>query len=95
MTSAVENPQKLTVVFVPATAYMDKQRLAYFGPFLIPGDDLGFWRSSVTFSMIVLVLAIIAVGFWRIRAQRALPQPPAHAQSDGPTRDAPSRSPDE
>ena len=81
MTNAVENPQKLTVVFVPATAYLEQQRLAYFGPFLVPGDDIGFWRASVTFTMIVLVLLIIAVTFWRIRGQRALP----HAQTSGPS----------
>nr|WP_308934785.1 type III secretion inner membrane ring lipoprotein SctJ [Pseudomonas proteolytica] len=81
MTNAVENPQKLTVVFVPATAYLEQQRLAYFGPFLVPGDDVGFWRASVTFTMIVLVLLIIAVTFWRIRGQRALP----HAQATGPS----------
>jgi len=56
MTAAVENPQKLTVVFVPATAYLEQQRLAYFGPFLVPGDDIGFWRASVTFGLIALAL---------------------------------------
>ena len=44
MATAVDNSQKLTVVFVPATAYQEQQRLSYFGPFLIPGDDLVFWR---------------------------------------------------
>lgn len=84
MTNTAENPQKLTVVFVPATAYMEQQRLAYFGPFLVPGDDIGFWRASVTFTLIVLVLLIIAVTFWRIRGQRVLPPPSPNATAHAP-----------
>ena len=84
MTAAVENPQKLTVVFVPATAYLEQQRLAYFGPFLVPGDDIGFWRASVTFGLIALALMIAAGMFWHKRTQRA-----ADALSDGPSPDAP------
>ena len=79
MTTALENPQKLTVVFVPATAYLEHQRLTYFGPFLVPGDDLGFWRASVTFSLIALVLLIIAGVFWRNRLKRALSTSASHA----------------
>lgn len=91
MTNAVENPQKLTVVFVPATAYLEQQRLAYFGPFLVSEDDIVFWRASVSFTLIILVLLIIAVTLWRIRGQRALPP----AQSAGPFPDSPTRSHDE
>lgn len=67
MTTAVDNPQKMTVVFVPATAYLEQQRLAYFGPFLVPGNDIGFWRASVTFSLIAVVLIGAAGIFWRKR----------------------------
>jgi type III secretion protein J len=84
MTAAVENPQKLTVVFVPATAYLEQQKLAYFGPFLVPGDDIGFWRASVIFALIALVLMVAGGVFWHRRTQRA-----AHALPDGPSLDAP------
>lgn len=74
MTTATDNPQKLTVVFVPATAYLEQQRLAYFGPFLVPANDLGFWRVSVGFTLITAVLLVIAFMLWRIRARRLKPE---------------------
>ncbi|UVH49721.1 type III secretion inner membrane ring lipoprotein SctJ [Pseudomonas sp. CBS] len=70
MTTAVDNPHKLTVIFVPATAYQEQQRLTYFGPFLVPADDLGFWRTVLISSLAGLVLAVIAVLFLRNRQQR-------------------------
>lgn len=72
MTTAVDNPQKLTVIFVPATAYQEQQRLAYFGPFLVPADDVGFWRACVMFSLVGLVLAVVALLFLRNRRQQLL-----------------------
>lgn len=70
MTTAVESPQKLTVIFVPATAYLEKQRLTYFGPFLIPADDMGFWQVSVIFSLLSLALAVAALLFLRNQRQQ-------------------------
>ncbi|MFC6296386.1 EscJ/YscJ/HrcJ family type III secretion inner membrane ring protein [Pseudomonas sp. CCM 7893] len=69
MTTAVDNSQKLTVVFVPATAYTEQQRLAFLGPFLIPEDNLFFWRTSVILSSLGLIAVIFAVLFWRKRTQ--------------------------
>lgn len=65
MTSAVDNPQKLTVIFVPATAYQEQQRMAYFGPFQVPESDIGFWRTIFTSSLIALTLAPITLLFIR------------------------------
>ncbi|AMW85844.1 Type III secretion bridge between inner and outermembrane lipoprotein (YscJ,HrcJ,EscJ, PscJ) [Pseudomonas yamanorum] len=70
MTTAVDNSQKLTVIFVPAAAYQEQQRLSYFGPFLIPENDLAFWRNSIALSLTGLVLAIIAAVLWRKRLQQ-------------------------
>ena len=70
MTTALDNAQKLTVVFVPAAAYQEQQRLSYFGPFLIPENDLAFWRNSIALSLAGLVLAIIAAVLWRKRLQQ-------------------------
>ncbi|NWC93856.1 MULTISPECIES: type III secretion system inner membrane ring lipoprotein SctJ [unclassified Pseudomonas] len=81
MTTAVDNPQKLTVIFVPATAYQEQQRLAYFGPFLVPADDIGFWRACVVLSLASLVLAVLAVLFLRNRRQRLLQGTPAPGES--------------
>lgn len=62
MSTAVDNLQKLSVIFVPATIYQEQQRLVYFGPFLVPSDNLGFWRTSVMvllLSVIVLPIALL------------------------------------
>ncbi|QLG91345.1 type III secretion inner membrane ring lipoprotein SctJ [Pseudomonas yamanorum] len=88
MTTAVDNPQKLTVIFVPATTYKEQQRLVYFGPFLVPGDDLGFWRTSVIVLLLCLMSAVAAALVLRNRRQRA-PQGTALAsESTGPAHGA-------
>lgn len=77
MTTAVDNPQKLSVIFVPATTYQDPQRLTYFGPFLVPGEDLGFWRASVTLfllGLVALTVAAVLLNARRQRAQRGTPE---------------------
>lgn len=79
MASAIENTQKLTVVFVPATAYQDQQQLTYLGPFLVPGQDLGFWRASLILPLIVLVLGGTGWLFWRRRATNTQQAQPAIA----------------
>lgn len=78
MTAAVDNPQKLTVVFVPASTYQEQQRLMYFGPFLVPGEDLGFWRVSVMVLLLGLAAAVAATIFLQLRRGR-LPQGQAFA----------------
>lgn len=81
MTTALENTQKLTVVFVPATAYLEQQRLTHLGPFLVPEDSIGFWQTSFTASIITLVLAGAAGVFWRRRAIHAQQNAGAPVQS--------------
>lgn len=71
MTSAIDNTQKLTVVFVPAAAYQEQQQLTYLGPFLVPEQDLGFWRTSVTAPLVALVLAGAGWVIWRRRTMHA------------------------
>lgn len=83
MTGAVENVQKLSVVFVPATAYSEQQRLGYLGPFLLPEDDLAFWQISMALSVVGLVLLILTALFWQ--KHRRLTPPGAQ----DPTRAAP------
>lgn len=50
--------EKLSVVFVPAKAYQEKQQLVYFGPFLLAQEDVGFWQTTVIISIVVLLLVI-------------------------------------
>ncbi|MGB3122867.1 MAG: type III secretion inner membrane ring lipoprotein SctJ [Pseudomonas sp.] len=69
MSTAVDNSQKLTVVFVPATAYTEQQRLSYFGPFLIPQSDLAFWQACMALAVIAGGLAVGGALFWRNRAR--------------------------
>ncbi|WP_226477346.1 type III secretion inner membrane ring lipoprotein SctJ [Pseudomonas sp. MWU16-30323] len=82
MASAIENTQKLTVVFVPATAYQEKQQLNYLGPFLVPEQDLVFWRTSIIASLIALLLGGAAGLLWRRRTKDNQPKEsatvPAH-----------------
>ncbi|MGY2228497.1 type III secretion system inner membrane ring lipoprotein SctJ [Pseudomonas tolaasii] len=71
MATAVDNSQKLTVVFVPATALQEQRPLTHFGPFLMPENQFVYWRNA----MVVLLLALIggAVAFavfWQKRKQR-------------------------
>ena len=79
MTTALDNAQKLTVVFVPATAYQEQQRLSYFGPFLIPEEDVGFWRTAMSALVIGAILTLALALFWRIRSQRSRQEPVAPA----------------
>ena len=72
MSTAVDNPQKLTVVFVPSIVYQEQRQLTYFGPFLIPADDLGFWRASMTLTLVAIVMTTAALLFLRNRRQRAI-----------------------
>lgn len=67
MTTSLNQSQKLTVVFVPTIVHLEQPRLAYFGPFLVPGEDLGFWKTSLTVSLLTLLLAGAAGAFWRKR----------------------------
>lgn len=87
MTTAVDNPQKLTVIFVPAVAYQEQQRLVYFGPFLVPNDDLGFWRNSVTISLLGLVAAVAAVLFLNNRRHRHIEESAVAGKPVGPAHD--------
>jgi type III secretion protein J len=64
MASAADNESKLAVVFVPAVAYREQQSLAYFGPFLLPSEDLGFWRRSLYSGLALAVLLIAGLCLW-------------------------------
>ncbi|SDO66336.1 type III secretion protein J [Pseudomonas azotoformans] len=81
MASAIENTQKLTVVFVPATAYQETQQLNYLGPFLVPEQDLVFWRTSIMASLIALLLGGAAWLFWRRRTKDNPPKESATVPS--------------
>lgn len=76
MASAIDNTTKLTVVFVPATAYIEKQQLVYFGPFLVPERDLSIWLVSTFAPLLALLLGAGAWLVWRRRIRLAsAPQP--------------------
>ena len=87
MTTAVDNPQKLTVIFVPAATYQEQQRLVYFGPFLVPSDDLGFWRSSIIVTLLGLVSAVVAALFLHNRRQRLAQRSPGAGELTGTAHD--------
>lgn len=76
MASAIDNTTKLTVVFVPAAAYIEKQQLAYFGPFLVPEQDRGTWLIITLAPLLALLLGTGAWLAWRRRVrQPSAPKP--------------------
>ncbi|MBI6908859.1 type III secretion system inner membrane ring lipoprotein SctJ [Pseudomonas palleroniana] len=84
MSTTADNPQKLTVTFVPAAAYVERERLVYFGAFLVPEADLAFWQICVTVLLILLIVSLVAVALWLRKARTASPpsassSPPPHA----------------
>ncbi|MDQ0738440.1 type III secretion system inner membrane ring lipoprotein SctJ [Pseudomonas sp. W4I3] len=87
MTTAVDNQQKLTVIFVPAAVYQEQRRLVYFGPFLIPADDRNFWW--IIFVIVPGGLILTAAGslFLFNRRQRLKQVIPVPEVNEGPARD--------
>jgi len=88
MATAIDNPQKLSVIFVPATAYQEQQRLVYFGPFLVPCEHLGFWRSTLITALLGVVVTVVATLFMHRRRQRFLHASSVMNDSAGPANDA-------
>ena len=64
MAMAIDNPHKITTVFVLAAAFQDNQQLLFFGPFLVPQQDLGFWKSLFAALVTGCLLAIITPVVW-------------------------------
>lgn len=82
MASAIENTQKLSVVFVASTAYQERRQLTYFGPFLVPEQDLGFWHTSTMAPLIALVIGGSAWLFRRRWGTSTRPLEPAAVPRD-------------
>lgn len=64
------NSKKISIIFVPAVEFKDKQTLVNFGPFLINSDDAGFWSMLVIAAplgglVVLLVLALLLRPDWR------------------------------
>lgn len=77
MTTAADNPQKLAVIFVPASIYQERQQLAYLGPFLVQSEDLAFWKKSLIASLLIFISAVVAIVVWRFKVgQRRAPAGP-------------------
>lgn len=74
MASAMDNPYKITTVFVPSATYIDKQQLTFFGPFLVPEHNLGFWKTVFYGCLLGFILTLIAIALGLKRALR-LPPP--------------------
>ncbi|MFQ6349302.1 type III secretion system inner membrane ring lipoprotein SctJ [Pseudomonas sp. R11F] len=80
MSTTADNPQKLTVTFVPAAAYIERERLVYFGAFLVPEADLAFWQICVTVLLILLIVSLVAAALWLRKTRTASPSSsPPHA----------------
>ena len=68
MADATQNASKLSVVFVPTVPYQERRKMAYFGPFLMQAEDVGYWRAvTATVSIALLVMLIGATyGLYRL-----------------------------
>ena len=73
MATALDNPHKITTVFVPATAFQDTQQLLFFGPFLVPKQDLGFWKKAFYGAIFGFLLAITGPILWLKLRNRTAP----------------------
>lgn len=74
MATALDNPHKITTVFVPAEAFQDKQQLLYFGPFLVPEQNLSFWKKTFASAVFGLLIAIIIPVAW-LKLRHKAPHP--------------------
>ncbi|SED98502.1 type III secretion system inner membrane ring lipoprotein SctJ [Pseudomonas kilonensis] len=77
MADATQNPTKLSVVFVPAAPYQERRKMAYFGPFLMQADEIGYWRAvTVTVSITLLAILMgVLYGLYRLWRQGVLVLP--------------------
>lgn len=73
MATALDNPHKITTVFVPATTFQDTQQLLFFGPFLVPKQDLGFWKKTFYGAILGFLLAITGPILWLKLRNRTAP----------------------
>ena len=64
MATTLDNPNNIIAVFVPAEAFQDKQQLAFFGPFLVPAQNLRFWKNTFSGAVFALLIAIITPVMW-------------------------------
>lgn len=81
MATALDNPQKITTVFVPSAAFQEKQQLIFFGPFLVPEHNLGFWKTVVVSAVTGLSLIMIALAIWLYRFLQLRNKPASGSQS--------------
>lgn len=64
MAGALDNTEKLSVVFVDAQAYQEQQVLVSFGPFLVPEQQLGSLKAwSVALAVGIFVL-LAGLALW-------------------------------
>ena len=83
MASAIETPNKITTVFVPSTAYLEKQSLVFLGPFLIPEQNQGFWKKIFVALISAPPLVVVAILIWLKKpSRRPKPEDPAAALPD-------------
>jgi type III secretion protein J len=70
MADAAQNPAKLSVVFVPAAAYQERRKMAYFGPFLMQADDIGYWRGVTLAAGLTLLALLLGASYGLYRLWR-------------------------
>ena len=71
MATALDNPDKITTVFVPSAEFQEKQQLLFFGPFLVPEQNLGFWKAVFVSLVTGLILIMLALAIWLYRLWRS------------------------
>ncbi|WP_053213160.1 type III secretion system inner membrane ring lipoprotein SctJ [Pseudomonas sp. Q12-87] len=70
MADAAQNASKLSVVFVPTAPYQERRKMAYFGPFLMQADDVGYWRAMTVAASITLLALLLGGVFGLYRLWR-------------------------
>ncbi|WP_342650433.1 type III secretion inner membrane ring lipoprotein SctJ [Pseudomonas sp. REB1044] len=70
MADAAHNTSKLSVVFVPTLPYQERREMAPFGPFLMKAEDVGYWRTVMVVTGIVLLSLLLGAGYGLYRLWR-------------------------
>lgn len=59
-----DNPDELSVIFVPAAEYHEQQRLVNWGPFLLDERQISYWQTLFIGAIVSFIVLICALVLW-------------------------------
>jgi type III secretion protein J len=64
MAAAVDNTEKLSVVFVDARAYQEQQVLVHYGPFMVPEEKVGTLKAMLAAGVLGVLVLFAGLILW-------------------------------